>query len=62
MKRKKSSKKAIWKRDNPRKKHKKLSSAEKAKAKRLAKKAGRPYPNMIDNARVARKKNSKKKP
>jgi hypothetical protein len=49
-------KKPIWERSNPRRKHKKLSAQQKAKAKRLAKKAGRPYPNMVDNARVARKK------
>jgi hypothetical protein len=35
---------------------KKLSSAKKAKAKAAAKKAGRPYPNLIDNMRVARGK------
>jgi hypothetical protein len=46
----------LWDRKNPRRRHKKLSPADKAKAKRLAKKAGRPYPNMVDNARVARKK------
>ena len=49
-------KKPIWERSNPERKHKKLSPQQKAKAKRLAKKAGRPYPNMVDNARVARKK------
>ena len=32
---------------------KKLSSAKKAKAKAAAKKAGRPYPNLVDNMRVA---------
>lgn len=54
--RKTARKRPIWERSNPRHKHKKLSSQQKAKAKRLAKKAGRPYPNMVDNARVARKK------
>jgi hypothetical protein len=33
---------------------KKLSSAKKAKAKAAAKKAGRPYPNLVDNIRAAR--------
>ena len=34
----------------------KLSSAKKASAKAAAKKAGRPYPNLIDNMRAARGK------
>ena len=33
---------------------KKLKSAQKAKAKAAAKKAGRPYPNLIDNIRAAK--------
>ena len=32
---------------------KKLSAAKKAKAKAAAKKAGRPYPNLVDNMRAA---------
>jgi len=47
--------KPMWERENPRRKHKKLSPQQKSKAKRLAKKAGRRYPNMVDNARVARR-------
>ena len=47
--------KPIWEKKNPKRKHKKLSPAQKAKAKKLAKRAGRRYPNMVDNARVARK-------
>jgi hypothetical protein len=35
---------------------KKLSPAKKASAKAMAKKAGRPYSNMVDNIRAARKK------
>ena len=35
---------------------KKLSPAKKASAKATAKKAGRPYPNMVDNIRAASKK------
>ena len=34
---------------------KKLSSKKKAKAKAAARKAGRPYPNLVDNMRAARK-------
>ena len=34
----------------------KMEVAKKAKAKALAKAAGRPYPNLIDNMRAARKK------
>ena len=48
----------IW--DKPRPKGmrapKALSSAKKASAKAMAKSAGRPYPNMVDNIRAARKK------
>ena len=50
----KSAREPMWERKNPKKKHKKLSPAKKAKAKRMAKKASRRYPNMVDNARVAR--------
>lgn len=35
---------------------KKLSSAKKAGAKAMAKAAGRPYPNLVDNMRAARNK------
>ena len=35
---------------------KKLSPAKKASAKAMAQKAGRPYPNLVDNMRAARKK------
>ena len=33
---------------------KKLSSKKKAKAKAAARKAGRPYPNLVDNMRAAK--------
>jgi len=33
----------------------KLSSSQKAGAKAAAKKAGRPYPNLVDNMRASRK-------
>ena len=44
----------VWDTPNPAKKHKKLSADKKAKAKAAAKAAGRPYPNLIDNMRMAR--------
>ena len=46
----------VWDKPNPVKDHKKLSPAKKAAAKAAAKKAGRPYPNMVDNIRAARGK------
>jgi hypothetical protein len=46
-----------WKKEAPKKsRHTKLSSADKQKAERSAKKAGRPYPNLIDNMKVAASK------
>ena len=48
--------KAFWDKKNPKRTSTKLTSAQKAAAKRRAKAAGRPYPNLIDNAAVARKK------
>jgi hypothetical protein len=40
---------------NPNKKSTPLTPAQKAKAKAAAKKAGRPYPNLVDNAAAKRK-------
>jgi hypothetical protein len=50
--------KEIWEKSRPADlpKPKKLSTAQKVNAKRAAKKAGRPYPNLVDNMRAARKK------
>jgi len=45
----------VWDKPNPKKKSKKLSPAKKSAAKAAAKAAGRPYPNLIDNMRMARK-------
>ena len=46
----------VW--DKPRPKDlgepKKMSSGKKAKAKAMAKAAGRPYPNLVDNMRAAK--------
>ena len=49
-------KKAFWEKENPKKTSKKLTPAQKTAAKAKAKAAGRPYPNLIDNAAAARKK------
>jgi len=48
--------KKVWETKNPKKKSTKLTPAKKAAAKARAKAAGRPYPNLIDNMAVARKK------
>lgn len=48
--------KAFWETENPKKKSKKLTPAQKTAAKKRAKAAGRPYPNLVDNAAVAKKK------
>jgi len=49
-----------WKRKRPKGPVKHLSSAEKARAKARAKKAGRRYPNLVDNMAIAKKKPSRK--
>lgn len=46
--------KAFWNTPN-KPSGRKLTPAQKAQAKQRAKKAGRPYPNLVDNAAVARK-------
>jgi hypothetical protein len=52
-------KQEFWDKPNPNKKSKKLTPAQIASAKAKAKAAGRKYPNLVDNAAVAKK--SKKK-
>lgn len=49
--------KAVWEKSRPKDlgKSKPLSPSQKASAKAAAKAAGRPYPNLIDNMRAARK-------
>jgi len=49
---------AIWDKARPKDlgKPAKMSPAKKASAKAMAKAAGRPYPNLVDNMRAARKK------
>ena len=55
-----------WDRSNPRKKtakskgSRKLTPAQKAEARGRARKAGRKYPNLVDNMAVARKKSARK--
>ena len=48
----------VWDKARPKDlgKPKKLSPAKKASAKAMAKAAGRPYPNLVDNMRAARNK------
>jgi hypothetical protein len=48
-----SRRKAPWERPNPRKKSKPLSAKAKAAAKSRAKRAGRRYPNLVDNMHAA---------
>ena len=50
--------KPVWEKTNPKKKSTPLSPAKKASAKARAKKAGRPYPNAVDNIAVARKRSN----
>ncbi len=48
-----------WTRRNPKKaagRSKKLGVSQKASAKRSPKRAGRAYPNLVDNMRAAQKK------
>ncbi len=49
-------KKPVWEKKRPKSagKPKSLTSEQKRNAMRAAKKAGRPYPNLIDNMRAAR--------
>jgi hypothetical protein len=50
--------KPIWDKARPKSlgKPDKLSPAEKKSAKAMARASGRPYPNLVDNMRAARKK------
>lgn len=46
----------VWDKPRPKRlgKPKKLTPSKKAKAKAMAKAAGRPYPNLVDNMRAAK--------
>jgi hypothetical protein len=50
--------KEVWDKKNPKKKHKDLTTKQESAAKARAKAAGRPYPNLVDNMAIARKKKS----
>jgi hypothetical protein len=47
----------VWEKSNPKApgKSKPLTAAQKSTAKKTASKAGRPYPNLVDNMNVAKK-------
>jgi hypothetical protein len=51
-------KKPVWDKKRPASlpASKPLSSGQKSSAKRTAESAGRPYPNLVDNMRAAKKK------
>jgi hypothetical protein len=60
-KKKKKKTKAVWDRPAPKSAHHThLSAAKKTAAKASAKRAGRPYPNLVDNMRAAKSKRKKK--
>ena len=48
--------KPLWEKKDPTGKDKKLTAGQKAAAKARAARAGRPYPNAVDNVAVAKKK------
>jgi hypothetical protein len=52
-----------WKRKNPKSSAKKktLTASERAEARARARKAGRRYPNLVDNMAVARKRKATRK-
>jgi hypothetical protein len=50
---------AFWDKKNPKKKSKKLTPAQKRAARARAMAKGRTYPNLIDNAAVARESKNK---
>jgi len=54
---KRKSNKPVWEKPRPKSlgKSKKLTPAQKSKAKAAAKKAGRPYPSLVDNMNAARR-------
>lgn len=48
--------KEVWDKPNPKKKSSKMTPEQKSEAKARAKKAGRPYPNLVDNMAVSKGK------
>jgi hypothetical protein len=51
--------KPIWEKKNPKKKSTPLSPGAKSAAKARAEKAGRPYPNAVDNIWAAKQSKGK---
>lgn len=49
-----ANKKPFWETKKPKGKSTTLTPAQKANAKARAKKAGRPYPNLVDNAAASK--------
>jgi len=49
-----------WKRKNPKESSKPLTAGQKQEARTRAARAGRPYPNLVDNMAVARKRRKSK--
>lgn len=47
-------KKPVWSKPNPKKRPKPLTPGQLAKAREMARKAGRKYPNLVDNMRAGR--------
>ena len=59
---KKATAKPPWKKPAPKTtRHSKLTKPQKSKAKAAAKRAGRPYPNLVDNMRAASQSGGKKR-
>jgi hypothetical protein len=59
---KSAKRKAPWKKPAPKgTRHTSLSSSQKARAKKSAKRAGRPYPNLVDNMQAAKRSGAKRK-
>lgn len=52
-------KKDVWDKPNPKKKSTPLTDQQKKNAKARAKKAGRPYPNLVDNMAASRSSKGK---
>jgi hypothetical protein len=50
--------KPVWNTKNPKKKSTPLSSSQKSEARARAEKAGRRYPNLVDNMAVSRRKST----
>ena len=53
--------KPFWEKKNPKKRSKSLTASQKTAARRRARAAGRPYPNLVDNAAAARSSRRKRK-